>query len=201
MVRGEEAWNHFQTCSKVDFLPEASSQDCHSDRRAPTPSAFPLLLVALYQPRGLDATTTLGLDKKHTAPFPREATDNFLTLFLRALFFLSDSRVNAGNASTFPLSMASWMMPQILGSSSWVQHRADAVMASMSPLCCSYSWIMSCFSSSEPLYFFSKSRMSCTVICEVHEERGGCQGKGEYITSELMMNQLKNNDVENTMCP
>lgn len=69
MVRGEGAWNHFQTCSKVDFLPEASSRDCHSDHRAPAPSAFPLLLVALYQPGGLDATTTLRLDKKTPGPF------------------------------------------------------------------------------------------------------------------------------------
>lgn len=91
-------------------------------------------------------------------------TNIFLTLFLRALFFFSLSRVNAGNAVTSSLSMAAWMMLQSLGSSSWEQHRAEAVMASMSPWCCTYSWITSCRSSSEPLYFFSNSRMSCTVI-------------------------------------
>lgn len=87
-----------------------------------------------------------------------------LTLFLRAFFFRSLSRLNAVKAFTSPALMAAWMMLQILGSSSWVQQRTDAVMASMSPLCCKYSWSTSCFSSSEPLYVFSNSRMSCTVI-------------------------------------
>lgn len=96
--------------------------------------------------------------------------NTFLTLFLRARFFLSVSCVNAGNSVTSPPWMAAWMMPRSLGSSSWEQHIAESVMASMFPSCCTYSWITSFLSSSEPLYFFSNSRMSCTVIWENNKE-------------------------------
>lgn len=50
------------------------------------------------------------------------------------------------------------------GSSSWEQHKADSMIRSMSPSCCRYNRFKSSTSSSEPLYCFSKSKMSCCVI-------------------------------------
>lgn len=173
---------------RVHWVPEASSQGCCPDRWDPFPSAVPLLLVALCQPGMSHSITMLRLDNqldnnwKH--PFP------FLTLFLRAFFFFSLSRANAGNALTSPLSTAAWMMLQILGSSSWVQHRAEAVMASMSPWCCTYSWSTSFLSSSEPLYFFSNSRMSCTVIYGMGGKIRGCKDNENTTGYKIMLCNL-----------
>lgn len=78
-----------------------------------------------------------------------------------------------------------------LGSSSWELQRADAVMASKFPSCCTYSRITSSLSSSDPLYFVSNSRMSCTVIWERNGKRPGYNDALSKLLVELVKKKKK----------